>query len=262
MQKIKNWQTYKRSRNTHSGYLTIHEEQFLILECRSGDLKRRDLAMEEIININKSIVHNIAKNYRWSNIPYEDIFQYGIEGLICSVDNFDFSKGNKFSTYAHHYVLGRIRRALEKYNNLIRKPAYISIAGLKLLDIDEEISDEELEKYKNDRYSLSQLRNAVNAKKQKIVGEEELDFEILQVQEYDEILNKSLVEQVLKVLKEKEILCIKMRFGLDGYNPHTFVEIDKILKCDSEQVVRVAIGKIRASCNFDDLKEIFRWTGT
>ena len=53
------------------------------------------------------------------------------------IDNFDLSKGNKFSTYAHHYVLGRIRRAIEHFNNIIRKPAHINIAGLKLFDLDE-----------------------------------------------------------------------------------------------------------------------------
>ena len=163
MQEIENWSSYRRSRRDSKKYLSSREEIFLITECLYGGETRRLIALEEIININKPIVHNIAKNYRWSNLPYEDIVQYGIEGLICAVDNFDLEKGNKFSTYAHHYVLGRIRRAIEQYNNLIRKPAYINIAGLKLLDVDEDISDVELEKYRNDRYSISQLRNAINA---------------------------------------------------------------------------------------------------
>lgn len=260
MAKIKNWTNYRRSRKDNSGYLSVYEEEFLILTCWNSTERDREKALEEIISINKSIVHNLAKNYRWCNLSYEDIYQYGIEGLISAVDNFKFEKGNKFSTYAHHYVLGRIRRAVEQYNNLIRKPAYISIAGLKLLDIDDEISDEELEKFKQDRYTISQLRNAINAKKQKIVGEEELDFECEQVLDYDEILNKCVVEQVLKNLREKEIICIKMRFGLDGYSEHTYKEIDFVMKCDSEQVIRAALNKIKNNASFEDLKEIFRWT--
>ncbi len=258
MREIENWSSYQRSRRDNKKYLSLQEEVFLIKECLYGGDKRRLVAMEEIINLNKSIVHNIAKNYRWCNIPYDDIVQYGIEGLICAVDNFNLEKGNKFSTYATHYVLGRIRRAIEQYNNIIRKPAYVNIAGLKLLDVDEDISDEELSKYCNEKYTISQLKNAVLAKRQKIVGEEELEYEVVQVQNYNEICNIDMITQVLSNLKEREVLCIKMRFGLDGYNPHTFTDIDKVLKCDSEQVVRNAFTKLRAKYRFEDLLEIFR----
>jgi len=258
MREIENWSSYRRSRRDSKKYLSSREEIFLITECLYGGETRRLIALEEIINVNKSIVHNIAKNYRWSNLPYEDIVQYGIEGLICAVDNFDLEKGNKFSTYATHYVLGRIRRAIEQYNHLIRKPAYVNIAGLRNLDVSEEISDEELIKYSKDRYSISQLKFAILAKRQKIVGEEELQYEVVQVQDYNEICNKSFVEQVLQNLKEREVLCIKMRFGLDGHDPHTYIDIDKVLKCDSEQVVRNAFIKLRAKYRFEDLLEIFR----
>jgi RNA polymerase primary sigma factor len=258
MREIKNWSNYQRSRKDNKKYLSLQEEIFLIKECLHGGDKRRLVALEEIINVNKSIVHNLAKNYRWSNIPYEDLVQYGLEGLICAVDNFDLSKGNKFSTYATHYVLGRIRRAIEQYNHLIRKPAYVNIAGLRNLDVSEEISDDDLIKYSKDRYSISQLRFAILAKRQKIVGDDELEYEVVQVQDYNNICNISLVEQVLQNLKEREVLCIKMRFGLDGHDPHTYSDIDKVLKCDSEQVVRGAFTKLRAKYRFEDLLEIFR----
>jgi RNA polymerase primary sigma factor len=260
MQEIENWSSYRRSRRDSKKFLSSREEIFLITECLYGGETRRLIALEEIININISIVHNLAKNYRWSYIPYEDIVQYGIEGLICAVDNFNLEKGNKFSTYAHHYVLGRIRRAIEQYNNLIRKPAYINIAGLKLLNVDEYVSDTELEKYRNDRYSISQLRNAINAKKQKIVGEEELEYEVVEVPSYNEICNKDLIQQVLKDLKDREVLIIKMRFGLEGYEPHTFKEIDTKTGCDSEQVMRASFIKLRSKFRFEDLLEVFRWS--
>jgi RNA polymerase primary sigma factor len=260
MQEIENWSSYRRSRRDSKKFLSSREEIFLITECLYGGETRRLIALEEIININISIVHNLAKNYRWSYIPYEDIVQYGIEGLICAVDNFNLEKGNKFSTYAHHYVLGRIRRAIEQYNNLIRKPAYINIAGLKLLNVDEDVSDTELEKYRNDRYSISQLRNAINAKKQKIVSEEELEYEVVEVPSYNEICNKDLIQQVLKDLKDREVLIIKMRFGLEGYEPHTFKEIDTKTGCDSEQVMRASFIKLRSKFRFEDLLEVFRWS--
>lgn len=258
MREIENWSSYRRSRRDNKKFLSKEQEFFLIRECLLGDEKKRLVAMEEIVIMNNAIVHNIAKKYRWSNIAYEDLVQYGIEGLICAVDNFNLDKGNKFSTYATHYVLGRIRRAIEQYNNLIRKPAYVNIAGLKFLDLDEEISDDELMTYSKDKYSINQLRNAILAKKQKVVGEEELQYESIRVQEYNKICNESLLQVMLKELKEREVNCIIMRFGLFGNPALTFSEIDKILKCDSEQVMRNAFIKLRIKYKFEDFMEIFR----
>ena len=127
-------------------------------------------------------------------------------------------------------------------------------------DSKSQTQDVELEKYKNDRYSISQLRNAINAKKQKIVGEEELEFEVVQVPDYNRICNKDLVMQVLNCLKDRELSIVKMRFGLDDYDPHTFKEIDKKLGCDSEQIMRASFIKLRAKFRFEDLLEVFRWS--
>ena len=58
-----------------------------------------------------SLVHKIANqlykrlNFRYS---YEDLFQTGCVGLMKAVNNFDASKGYKFSTYAHTYIKSTI----------------------------------------------------------------------------------------------------------------------------------------------------------
>ena len=151
MQEIKDWSSYVRSKRDNTGYLSFEQECFLI-SLLNG--RHREKALEEIINCHISIVHNLAKNYKWCSIPYEDLVQYGIAGLISAADKFDISKGNKFSTYAHHYVLGRIKRSLEYYNHLIRKPAHINMAETKLniFDIEQEVTEEDLKKLVTDRY--------------------------------------------------------------------------------------------------------------
>lgn len=253
MQEITSWYRYERSRKTNLGYLSFQEECFLISLLSTKD---REKALEELIKHHISIVHNIARNYKWCAIPYEDLVQYGVAGLISAADRFDISKGNKFSTYAHHYVLGRIRRALEYYNNLIRKPAHINMAESKLngLDLEKEISDEELEKLSTDKFSISHLRIAISTKKMKIVDLS--DFESEQVQNIDEVESKIAVENILKHLNDREQKCIALRFGLLGYQPHQHKEIDKIVGCDSEQVIAYAFRRLRRSKLFKDLMDI------
>ncbi len=63
-----------------------------------------------MIEENIGLVHSIAKRFTGRGVDYEDLFQTGCIGLIKAVDNFDESKGFRFSTYAVPVIMGEIRR--------------------------------------------------------------------------------------------------------------------------------------------------------
>ena len=63
-----------------------------------------------MIEENIGLVHSIAKRFTGRGVDYEDLFQTGCIGLIKAVDNFDESKGYRFSTYAVPVIMGEIRR--------------------------------------------------------------------------------------------------------------------------------------------------------
>ncbi len=65
---------------------------------------------DEIIIKNTPLVHSVANRFRGRGVDYEDLFQAGCIGLIKAVDNFDESKGFKFSTYAVPVIMGEIKR--------------------------------------------------------------------------------------------------------------------------------------------------------
>lgn len=65
---------------------------------------------EEMIKQNIGLVHSIANRFRGRGCDYEDLFQTGCVGLIKAVDNFDESRGYKFSTYAVPVIMGEIKR--------------------------------------------------------------------------------------------------------------------------------------------------------
>jgi RNA polymerase sigma factor (sigma-70 family) len=204
MQEIKDWSSYVRSKRDNTGYLSYEQECYLISLLNT---KHREKALDEIITNHISIVHNLAKNYKWCSIPYEDLVQYGIAGLISAADKFDISKGNKFSTYAHHYVLGRIKRALEYFNHLIRKPAHINMAETKLniFNIDQEITEEDLKTLITDRFSLNTLKNAWETKKLKIVEISDFtDYENEQVQDVSLVDTRLAINQMLEELNDRE----------------------------------------------------------
>ncbi len=78
----------------------------LILSAQCGD---KD-AMEELVNRNRPLVASLIKKYSYLKENTEDLFQIGMIGLIKAVNNFDFSFGTQFSTYAVYLINGELKR--------------------------------------------------------------------------------------------------------------------------------------------------------
>ena len=70
----------------------------------------QDENRESLIEENFGLVHACANKFRGRGVEYDDLFQAGCVGLVKAADNFDFSRGFAFSTYAVPVILGEIRR--------------------------------------------------------------------------------------------------------------------------------------------------------
>lgn len=68
------------------------------------------MTRDEFIEKNLPLVHSLANRFRGRGIEYEELYSAGCVGLIKAYDNFDESRGLKFSTYAVPVILGEIRR--------------------------------------------------------------------------------------------------------------------------------------------------------
>jgi len=70
----------------------------------------QEINRENLINDNFGLVHACANKFRGRGVEYDDLFQAGCVGLVKAADNFDFSRGFAFSTYAVPVILGEIPR--------------------------------------------------------------------------------------------------------------------------------------------------------
>lgn len=68
------------------------------------------MTRDEFIEKNLPLVHSLANRFRGRGIEYEELYSAGCVGLVKACDNFDESRGLKFSTYAVPVILGEIRR--------------------------------------------------------------------------------------------------------------------------------------------------------
>ena len=64
----------------------------------------------QAVEENIGLVHLCARRFLGRGVEYDDLFQAGCLGLIKAAENFDTTRGVKFSTYAVPVILGEVRR--------------------------------------------------------------------------------------------------------------------------------------------------------
>src|SRR3954452_7904257 len=101
--------------------LTAAEEVELAKRIERGDQE----AKSRMIESNLRLVVANAKRYRGLGLPFLDLIQEGILGLIRAVEKFDYRRGFKFSTYATWWIRQAIQRGVQQQSRTVRIPVHI-----------------------------------------------------------------------------------------------------------------------------------------
>src|SRR4249920_29326 len=101
--------------------LTAADEVELSKRIERGDME----AKKRMIECNLRLVVSIAKNYRNQGLPFLDLIQEGMFGLIRAVEKFEWQRGLKFSTYATWWIRQAVARAIADKARTIRMPVHV-----------------------------------------------------------------------------------------------------------------------------------------
>ncbi len=106
---------------TNAPILTAAKERRLIIQAQAGNKKASDLLVES----NMRLIIELARTYSTCGIPFSDLVQEGVIGLLRAIPKFDSSKNLRFMTYAGQWVRQALSRAVDNKSKFIRLPSFV-----------------------------------------------------------------------------------------------------------------------------------------
>ncbi len=118
--------------------LRPHEELELAQRIERGDLAAKD----RMVCANLRLVVSVARQYSGPGLPFLELVQEGMFGLIRAVEKFDFRKGFRFSTYATWWIRQSVERARDGKADTIRLPVGVVRRRRRMARIRERLAAE------------------------------------------------------------------------------------------------------------------------
>lgn len=217
-------------------------------------------AITALVEVNKRFVISIARQYQSQGMDLDDLVQEGYIGLLKAVDKFDPKVGTKFLTYASWWIKQSILQSLAEHNRHIRLPAN-RVNILEQVNKTKSQLSQKLQREPTEEEILHEINlNSGEVYNQYSVSyhtslPDERDATLLDTLSNTEIPApdsglmeesfKQEIEAVLNNLKPREIIIIKMLYGIDHERSYTLEEVGEKLDLTRERVRQIKVHALK-----------------
>jgi RNA polymerase sigma-B factor len=118
---------------------SVCRERMLFLRWQR---ERDGAAREELVERFSSLSRRLARRYRHTSEPVEDLYQVAQLGLIKAIDGFDADRGFTFAAYAIPTILGELRRYFRSASWAVHVPRSAQERALEFRDAERMLADE------------------------------------------------------------------------------------------------------------------------
>jgi RNA polymerase primary sigma factor len=251
--------------------LTAAQEVDLAKRIEKGDTA----AKNRMIESNLRLVVSNAKRYRGLGLPFLDLIQEGIIGLIRAVEKFDHRRGFKFSTYATWWIRQAMQRALQQQSRTIRIPVHVGqeLARVRAaerrlsVELGRDPTSEEVAKAVGiEVEQLEELRAAERipvSLEARVGSEGDTELGSLLPQPgptpFDELaveLAETSIRKALARLDDRGRTVIELRFGLGGNEPLPLREVARRMGLSAEGVRKLERRALRTLAEERELQAL------
>lgn len=232
---------------------TEEQEKEIFLQLQTT--KQKEKVLSVILDHNLKLIFKIAREFKNSPVPFDDLISEGCIGLVWAAEKFQLDKGTKFITYAAWWVRQKMHRCIEKQGRTVKVPARANIQKARLLHAEEELREilgykpslDELAEYTDTPvYIVKNLMYALGQSVSLDADEDDTEDEGISRKEEEALSHdpnmdpewerrKEQHKQLLEVvgtLSVRDQFIITLRYGLDGYPPASLEEVaQEVGKC-------------------------------
>ena len=221
----------------------------LLHDKKTTNREKQDLKTE-LIHGNLRFVVSVAKQYQNNGLEILDLINEGNIGLLLAIDKFDYKSGNKFISYAVWWIRQNIMLSINENGRTIRIPS----------NLIQETQKAKKEKVIDDIYygqdtdlsytlpSCVDLSKEIDTEGNKLIDvlrdpNEDNPEHIFDPQ--DDV--KRQVNQLLRVLDDREKVIIEKYYGLNGFEV-SLEDLGIEFNCTKErvrQIKDVSLKKLR-----------------
>ena len=246
--------------------LLSHDDEVCLIRQSRGGSKE---AAERLVTSNLRFVVSIAKKYQHHGLPLSDLINEGNIGLMNAIDQFDETRGVKFSSYASWLIKRQIFQALADKSKIVRIPIKRVLALLKQHRKLHQLSSE-LQQHDTNTDTLRYIEMQIECIKRKlnasypylsldaplmadddagsfvdfIAEDEEKRPDRVVLQKMDE----DLAYRALAELNGREREIVELYYGLNHHEPQTLKDIGEKFGITRERVRQIkehAVNKLR-----------------